>query len=971
MRRSLLGSVFPALAFLIVIPNLAFAQPKEFRAPEISGGAEASLLVPRTRDVFPFGTSPTRGPDPAGFIPGIGFLAYNFDDNLVETGVPFIPPDPCGAAGPDRLISVVNVGIECRDKVGNLIFRDSLRDFFLPLGPQTLGTLCFDPKVVYDHHAGRFVVVALERWLTSAGDPSNESRILVAVSTTAAPLSATAADWFFMAIDSKLNIGGVDHWADYPGFEVDGEAVYIALTMFPFSGAGSYQRLWIIDKGLGFGFYAGGPSAWSLHDPVPFGFYQMTLMPALVYGGAPGDGTFLVGYSSLTNGGPGGHEFVQLIRVQNPLAVPTFSGVLVDVGDIENVGGIYGFPPLPDAPQSGGPALIEVNDSRALDAVWRGGSIWATTTINPGPGYDLGSSGQATAHWFQLSPTALPPLVDQGNIGGEDITPATWTFFPSVAVNGNGDVKFGFAASASSIYAGAFMAGRAALDPPSTVQASAPVQVGFDYYLRTFGGPRNRWGDYSGASVDPADDLTFWIYNQYAEVRGTPTPFPPEDGRWGTAWRSCMSEGPPPVDWGDAPDLAAGFHTLNVNNGARHIIVPGVFMGNSIDGEPDGQPSVPATRDDNTGIDDEDGVFTAPIIPTSGNNTFTVTVSMDGWLDAWVDWNQNFSWADPGEHVISQSVVAGVNNLLYGAPTMNTTAVHARFRYNLNGPLAVDGSAPNGEVEDYLFQVRRLDFGDAYEPTYQTTAYNFGPRHLIVPGVYMGAGVDNEPDGQPHPNALGDDAAGVDDEDGVVFTTALDPTYTASVDVTVSVTGFVDAWIDFNSDAWLSPAEHVVSAAAVAGVNTYNFVVPGTSMPAHATLARFRFNTAGNLTAPSGGPEANGEVEDYEVIILQDTVTPVRDTPGEFALFDPVPNPFNPRTTLSFALPSASHVELSVYDVSGRLVATLLDENRPAGTHRVVWDGRNRAGERAASGVYLYRIQAGSFTDTKRMVLLK
>ena len=193
-RRSWLVSV----AFFSLVSSTVFAQSKESRPDEISGGAEASLLFLRVKDVFPFATSPTRGPNQAGFIPGIGFLAYNFDDNIVEAGAMFIPPDPCGAAGPDRLIGVVNVGIECRDKVGNLLFRDSLRDFFLPLGPQTLGTLCFDPKVVFDHHAGRFVVVALERWLTSAGDPSDESRNLVAVRPRrppAAPPRPTGISW--------------------------------------------------------------------------------------------------------------------------------------------------------------------------------------------------------------------------------------------------------------------------------------------------------------------------------------------------------------------------------------------------------------------------------------------------------------------------------------------------------------------------------------------------------------------------------------------------------------------------------------------------------------------------------------------------------------------------------------------------------------------------------------------------------
>ena len=98
-------------------------------------------------------------------------------------------------------------------------------------------------------------------------------------------------------------------------------------------------------------------------------------------------------------------------------------------------------------------------------------------------------------HRFEIDPFLLGLLADQGNITGEDIAPSTSTFFASVAVNMNHDVKFGFSASASSIYGGAYMTSRAQTDPPGTVQASATVQAGLDYYLRTFGGPRNRWGD--------------------------------------------------------------------------------------------------------------------------------------------------------------------------------------------------------------------------------------------------------------------------------------------------------------------------------------------------------------------------------------------------------------------------------------------------------------------------------------------
>ncbi len=83
------------------------------------------------------------------------------------------------------------------------------------------------------------------------------------------------------------------------------------------------------------------------------------------------------------------------------------------------------------------------------------------------------------------------------------------------------------------------------------------------------------------------------------------------------------------------------------------------------------------------------------------------------------------------------------------------------------------------------------------------------------------------------------------------------------------------------------------------------------------------------------------------------------------------PNPFNPTTTISFSLKNATNVNLTVYDVAGRRVRELVNEHRDRGTYKMVWDGRNDAGQTVASGVYFYKIVAGSFTDTKKMTLLK
>ena len=90
------------------------------------------------------------------------------------------------------------------------------------------------------------------------------------------------------------------------------------------------------------------------------------------------------------------------------------------------------------------------------------------------------------------------------------------------------------------------------------------------------------------------------------------------------------------------------------------------------------------------------------------------------------------------------------------------------------------------------------------------------------------------------------------------------------------------------------------------------------------------------------------------------------EVPLSFTLEQNYPNPFNPTTTIAYALPAASEVSLTVYDVLGRAVATLVDARQPAGRHEVAFDASP-----LPSGIYVYRLQAGSFSVAKRLVVLK
>jgi hypothetical protein len=95
--------------------------------------------------------------------------------------------------------------------------------------------------------------------------------------------------------------------------------------------------------------------------------------------------------------------------------------------------------------------------------------------------------------------------------------------------------------------------------------------------------------------------------------------------------------------------------------------------------------------------------------------------------------------------------------------------------------------------------------------------------------------------------------------------------------------------------------------------------------------------------------------------------------PAEFSLSASYPNPFNPVTSIQYAVGSkqTNPVALRVYNVLGQLVRTLVNEPQEAGIYEVIWDGSDENGNEVASGIYFYRLQAEDFTEAKKMLLLK
>ena len=127
-------------------------------------------------------------------------------------------------------------------------------------------------------------------------------------------------------------------------------------------------------------------------------------------------------------------------------------------------------------------------------------------------------------------------------------------------------------------------------------------------------------------------------------------------------------------------------------------------------------------------------------------------------------------------------------------------------------------------------------------------------------------------------------------------------------------------------------------------------------------------------------PTVTGVVEIAEALIsdpvgrvrqLGEAAAEMRLLPESFELTQNYPNPFNPETVIPFALPEASQVRLTIYNVLGQQVARLVDDRLSAGFHKISWNGRDEYGRQVASGLYFVRMQALDFRTVRKVMLLK
>ena len=452
---------------------------------------------------LPDGRLSARSPAPSQ-----GFLAQR-DAARNGTTTSFIPPDTAGAVGPTRLMSTLNSNYVIQDRVdGKLLGSVSMSTFWASVG----AVMPFDPRVLYDPYSGRWLIAAV----SDPGGPT--SAVLYGISDSSDP----GGSWHLYAVD--VDPTGAT-WADFPTLGFNQSTVAIGVNLFT-SATGEYaglSKLFVIDYPALRANAVSTPAAIS----IPNGF---TIQPAVTY--SPTEGTlYLVEHGA---SGAGTYYFFSLVgtsltggmALTNPLGPWTIPGG----GDL--------------LPQRGG-YPVDSADARIGNAVFRNGHVYYAQTIGLPAGGQAGNPRRTAVQWVELDRNGA--FVQGGRIADRSASEnngGSWYAYPSISVNAYDDVLVGFSTFRSSGFPSAGYAFRSGSDPPDAMRAPVTLKAGEGTYVKTFGGSRNRWGDYSATQVDPLDDRSLWTIQEYA---GRPVGGGDGSGRWATWWGRVDPAAAPPA----------------------------------------------------------------------------------------------------------------------------------------------------------------------------------------------------------------------------------------------------------------------------------------------------------------------------------------------------------------------------------------------------------------------------------------
>lgn len=413
------------------------------------------------------------------FSTGANFTTITRSQTNALAGI-IEPPDTMGAAGPNHFVAFNNGSFSVFSKNGAVVSQVSDTSFWISALGSDPGGLS-DPRILYDP--------ASQRWFATmiTTDQATNNKILIARSNTSDPTQG------FKGVSYTTTN---NRFADFPTLGLDANGIYVGTNNF--NSAGTTLRSLAIYSVPKVDLLAATPSLSRLttsHNTLGTSNYGFTLQPVVDYG--PKTATAPEPIISTSNNSFGVYRFATLTGTTNSGATLS-SSTSKTVQSTSNP---------TNSPQPGTSTTIDNGDDRfSANAMQVGNFLYAAQNITV--------SGRSAVRWT-IADATTSSIVQQGTIS----SPTLSYFFPSIAVNGTGDVVVGFSGSNSSTFASTYaVAGTSAGGVPGgSLTFGTPVQTkaGTDLY------PDTRWGDYSAVTPDPADPGIFWAHHEYAANRFT------------------------------------------------------------------------------------------------------------------------------------------------------------------------------------------------------------------------------------------------------------------------------------------------------------------------------------------------------------------------------------------------------------------------------------------------------------------
>ena len=436
--------------------------------------------------------------------------AISNEDNFALNGFFIIPPDPIIAAGPRHVIAMTNSLVSIyrkhkKDEALERVYFAANSNFFEFARTPVIG----DPWIVYNQFLDRFFLIAI-------GSVGGGTDFYIAVSKNATPESNN--DFFHYRFFSP---GEFD---DYPKMAADGEAMYISSNAFrivPLTIAS--QRIDIFNAQA----LAAGPSQ---NNIAPLFTEKINNYPPATTNGPL---QLLFPLQPRPSDCPGAVEKVLFAeaRLANPNAQGFFAGDTIRVHayptPLANINRV--FVDVPISPFTGAgpqfavtqrPPIINPGGLVPLEVFFPGGfnngvisknSIWTSHSI-----FAAGTTRIIT-RWYELdariSGSNLQASLKQ--FGTIDTGDTTSQVYPSINVDKHDNMAIQFTLVGPQQYPEVAYTGRHACDPEGTVRFPLQRVIGGDLYYQLVAQGRNRYGDYSGLAIDPCDEKTFWLFNEY------------------------------------------------------------------------------------------------------------------------------------------------------------------------------------------------------------------------------------------------------------------------------------------------------------------------------------------------------------------------------------------------------------------------------------------------------------------------